>query len=179
MDYESSLASQVLACLKAFFADWQAKGVWAAVGGWYSAISAGDATLLASVFILMGLDLAFGLCAAVRHRVYSPYKLQRGIVKIGSYSLSIILVMILAGALNVAVGANLHVQDFFMAYLVACEILSITRHAERLGLQMPALLRRLAFGAKHRAEKGLSDAVGPLPPETSAHGDKKNIQPPQ
>lgn len=157
---EASVGRQIFEAVQTAFGQWQIKGTCAAIGGWYSSVSAGDALLLVYVFVLMGVDLIFGVIEARHFGEYSPYRFCRGMIKIGTYAATIVLVMLLAGSVNASIGVNLHLQDFFMAYLVACEAISIIRHMERLGLPVPDICKRIAFGVQHKAENGIDRVVG-------------------
>ena len=163
---EAGMLSLALESARSALDNWQFKAGLSSIGTLYAAMSAGDALLLAYVLLLMCLDLAFGLIAAWKLGTYSPFRLHKGVMKFLSYSLAIVLVMTISGSANTSVGINLHVQDFFMSYLIACEVMSITRHMKRLGLPVPEILVRLAFGAKKKAENAVCNALeGHKPPE--------------
>ena len=138
--------------LRSCMQNWQIKTLFSIVGGFYSSISAGDSFLLACVFCMMCADVVFGLSSSIIGGMYDPHRLSRGIGKFFSYSVTILLVMFISAGINTSVGTNLHIQDFFMSYLMACEALSIIRHMENIGLPVPDLARKIAFGAKKKAE---------------------------
>jgi len=143
------MSETVRSCLQ----NWQIKSLFSLIGGFYSSVSAGDSFLLACVFSMMCVDVVFGLSDSIMSGTYSPHRLSRGIGKFFSYSVTILLVMFISAGINTAVGANIHIQDFFMSYLMSCEALSIIRHMENLGLPVPALARKIAFGVQKKAEE--------------------------
>lgn len=155
---DAGMLCLALETAKSALDNWQFKSGLSSIGTLYAAMSAGDALLLAYVLLLMCLDLAFGLVAAWKLGTYSPFRLHKGVMKFLSYSLTVVLVMTISSSANTSVGVNLHVQDFFMSYLIACEVMSITRHMKRLGLPVPDILVRLAFGAKKKAEDAVTHA---------------------
>lgn len=132
---------------------WELKACLGGLGALYAAVSGGDAVLLGAVYVLMMLDILLGLCEAVLLGKFSPYRLHRGVLKFLSYTVTILLIAAVSAAVNTSIGMNIHIQDFFMSYLIATEVISVVRHAVRLGWPVPPLLIKLAFAAKERTEQ--------------------------
>ncbi|MDD6087775.1 MAG: phage holin family protein [Desulfovibrionaceae bacterium] len=153
-----SLIGGVCGYVAGLLDSWEIKSFLGGIGLLYTSISGGDVFLLAAVYALMCLDLVFGLCEAFFLGKFTPFRMHRGVIKFLSYSLAIFLIMTVSASINATAGMNLHLQDFFMSYIVACEAISIARHAVRLGWPVPKLLIRIAFAARQRAEQ-LTESV--------------------
>lgn len=155
-----SIIEALTASLAGLIDSWQIKSSIAGIGVLYTSISGGDAFLLAAVYVLMVADIVFGLCEAIFLHSFSPYRLHRGVLKFLSYSIAIVLVMTISASINTSVGGNLHIQDFFMSYIIATEAISIIRHSVRLGLPVPQLLINMSHAAQERAEKMAQTVIG-------------------
>ena len=128
-------------------------------GAAYADMSGGEPKLLTALLLVLGFDIFFGMLRAIKDHEFSLHGLQHGVVKLLTYCLTIFLVCVISGAANTSFGMNMHIQDFFMFYMLTTEVLSILRNMKRIGLPVPGLVERIAMGAQHKSEEALDKVL--------------------
>lgn len=162
---ESSVFSIIWDYLSSAVNDMAFKTSMSFLGASYAAVSGGEPMLLAYLLMFMGADIVFGLADSIKNRQYSPYKLHRGVIKIFTYLFTTFLVCVLSNAVNITTGVNMHIQDFFMTYMLTTEAISIMRHMRRLGFPVVGIFDKIAFGAKHKADEAIERILPECEPD--------------
>ena len=85
--------------------------------------------------------------------------LAHGALKFPAYCLDLLLVGVVNVSLSRSVGMEMPFLNLFVAYLIMTDAVSVIGHMQRLGIPVPALLRRIVLRGRHRVERGLSRAV--------------------
>ena len=120
---------------------------------------AGDALLLWLLVSMLIADFAFGLADAVRRRHFRCRMLAHGALKFPAYCLYLLLVGVVNVSLSRSVGLEMPFLNLFVAYLIMTDAVSVIGHMQRLGIPIPALLRRIVLRGRHRVERGVSRAL--------------------
>ena len=134
---------------QAIAASWHIKTAIAAVAAWFST----EPALLYMIVIMWCADLAFGLGEAFKHGKFSGRILKRGVIKIPAYCLYIGLVAAIDASIEIAFHMALPLLEAFLAYMVAQEAISIMGHMIRLGLPVPAIVRKILLHGKNKVEQ--------------------------
>lgn len=140
---------------QAIAASWHIKGAIAAVAAWFST----EPALLYMLVIMWCADLAFGLFEAFKRGNFSGRILKRGVIKIPAYCLYIGLVAAIDSSIEIALHMKLPLLEAFLAYMVAQEAISVMGHMIRLGLPVPAMVRRILYRGKHKIESQVDDLL--------------------
>lgn len=119
----------------------------------------GDALLLWLLVAMLLADFAFGLADALRRRHFRCRMLAHGALKFPAYCLYLLLVGVVNVSLSRSVGMEMPFLNLFVAYLIMTDAVSVIGHMQRLGIPVPALLRRIVLRGRNRVERGVSRAM--------------------
>lgn len=152
--------------------DWNIKivagGAMAFLADWFGE----DWWMVSMLLTLVFADLLLGLASAIKFNGgLSGRRLHQGIVKFLAYASAIVLVWLVQEISLRSLHVNFPVLALFAAYQALTEISSITRHLERLGIKMPALLHKIAEGGKQKVDEHIDNALGN--PEKKEEKDSK------
>ena len=130
----------------------------AAIAGFTTTLG-GDVFLVWLLCGLWALDFVFGFAEALRDGRFRCRTLGRGVLKLPTYCLYLILV----GAVNISLSRALHVPmpmlDMFAGYLITTEAVSVVGHMIRLGLPMPATLHNLILRGQAKLQRRIESVL--------------------
>ena len=132
---------------------WPEKLTLSTVFGTLSTLLGGEPYLWMACFGMLTADLALGLWRAIRLGEFDLKVMQRGILKFPSYAIYIILSSVLENTTAQAFGIAVPLVDMFLAYLVFTDSVSVLRHLEGLGFDVPPALKAIAVRGKKRMEE--------------------------
>lgn len=125
--------------------------------GWFGE----DAWIIAVLFGLIVADTVLGLLSAIMFDgKLSGRRLHQGLVKFLAYAAAIVMVWLVQEISAKVIPIELPVLAIFAAYQALTEMSSITRHFDRLGIKMPALLLRILDAGKKKADDKLDNVLG-------------------
>lgn len=113
-----------------------------------------DVTVLSLLLKIMVADFFLGIFCAIKTKTWNYTTLVRGICKFPLYALYIFLV----ACVDQLVYQYTGIQDgwcvrLFLAYLLVCEIYSVIRTLDKIGVKVPTLLIYLSNRLKEVFEK--------------------------
>ena len=137
------------------------KAAFGALLAWVSGVLGADPMLVALTLISLVADFALGMWEAVRRGHFRCRIMARGVAKFPCYCVYIILVWWVDVALSHAIGFQVPLVKFFLAYLILTDTVSIIAHLERMGWRVPKLLALIVRRGRKKlvssVEKSLPD----------------------
>ncbi len=131
---------------------WPEKLTLSTIFGTLSTLLGGEPYLWMACFGMLTADLTLGLWRAFRLGEFDLKVMQRGILKFPSYAIYVILSSVLENTTARAFGIAVPLVDMFLAYLVFTDSVSVLRHMEGLGFDVPPVLKTLAVRGKKCVE---------------------------
>ena len=132
---------------------WPEKLTLSTIFGTLSTLLGGEPYLWMACFGMLTADLALGLWRAIRTGEFALQIMQRGILKFPSYAIYIILSSVLENTTARAFGIDVPLVDMFLAYLVFTDSVSVLRHLEGMGFDVPPVLKTLAERGRKTVEE--------------------------
>lgn len=119
----------------------------------------GDVVLVWLVCAMWATDLAFGLFEALRRGRFHCRLFARGVLKLPTYCLYLLLVGAISISLSRALGVRLPLLDMFCAYLLATDAVSVMGHMIRLGMPVPGTLRRVILRGQAKIQNSVESLL--------------------
>ena len=120
-----------------------------------------DLWLITVLFCLIVADFSLGMLSALKRTGgLDGRRLHGGMVKFIAYAAAIILVWLVQEICIRSIHIELPILAVFAAYQSLTELSSVTRHLERLGLKMPALLHRITSGGAKKMDEKIDEVLG-------------------
>ena len=132
---------------------WPEKLALSTIFGTLSNLLGGEPYLWMACFGMLTADLALGLFRAIRLGTFDLVIMERGVFKFPSYAIYIILSSVLENTTAQAFGIAVPLVDMFLAYLVFTDSVSVLRHLEKLGFEVPPPLKALAERGRRTVEE--------------------------
>ena len=142
---------------------WELKISVSAVALFLSQHFGGGEWLLATIQYLVFADLLLGIASAIKTKTFNPARFGKGIRKITSVYLSLLIVGIGTHAVDEATGgiaifsvSGATLYDLFVLYLITNELISLNRHLARFDFpvnqRIESYLTRFQKGVDHRID---------------------------
>lgn len=124
--------------------------------------------MLSAIQYLTFADLVLGVVDAVRKRQFKPEIFARGVNKITSLYLALVIVGIGTHAIDKVTGGisifgitGSTLYDLFILYLITCELVSINQHCANMGFpinrKLTEYLSAINTGVERRIKEFLSN----------------------
>lgn len=123
------------------------------------ALFGGDAFIMWLLLSVMCADFLLGFTDAARRKHIRCRAMGRGALKFVYYFSYIGLVGVVNVSLSRSFGIHVPLLDMFMSYLIITDTISVMAHMQRLGIPVPALLRRIVVRSRDKIERGVSETL--------------------
>ncbi|WP_304736859.1 phage holin family protein [uncultured Desulfovibrio sp.] len=140
---------------------WAEKAVFSTLITGFVSVFGGDALLIWFLCVMWFVDFLFGLMEALRRNRFRCRMLIRGVLKLPTYCLYLLLVGVVNMVITRSLGMEFPVLNLFIAYLVITDVVSIMGHMLHLGMPVPRLLRNIILKSQanieHKVDQILDD----------------------
>lgn len=116
-----------------------------------------DALLIQWLVAVMCADFALGVIQAFKNKRFNRRQFYHGALKFMLYPVYLLLVGISVASLARAIGVGHVLFNLFAAYLIACEVLSILKNMERLGIKHLKIVSDIIHGAQRKIEHSIKE----------------------
>lgn len=138
---------------------WPEKAVISSFLAGVVALFGGDAFIMWLLLGVMCADFLLGFTDAARRKHIRCRAMGRGVLKFVYYFSYIGLVGVVNVSLSRSFGIHAPLLDLFMSYLIITDAISVMAHMQRLGIPVPALLRRIIVRSRDKIERGVSETL--------------------
>lgn len=152
------------------FWDWKL-----AIGVWLSLLCEElhmDTLLAKLCFYTLVADICLGMRLAYMRKRPVCRALKRDLPRIICYLLSVVLAGVVQITFERALQLDMPVINLALGYLILTDCTSVIGKLDRLGYQIPALFKLVAFGGRRTVEKKIEDVIGDISEEPKDAGKK-------
>lgn len=152
------------------WAAWEVKASLGTVFAAFCSLIDIDEKMLSFVCIALAGDFLLGMLDAFRRNRFKCRAVSFGMTKIFWYIVYLTIVGLLNRTFSEAVSMRLPLLDFFVAYLVANDCISMTGHLHSMGVPVPPLLTAIAYKIRKKSEKSVKKIIDEAEPGEKEHG---------